>query len=282
MRFTGSRGLLLLVLLLVAALPACASRHQFLRISRDSCGGRLEAAWVWFEPPPDCPPVLLVNMIHFGSHEYFEEVQAELDRAPFVFIEGITGRCADSPTSRRSPDALDQLDRATAELAFELRLVTQRDTLVTRPTYICADWTEDELHQRVSLDRHLAGIARLRETVQCIVDEEAASLRGDYPGLSYEELAAFVRRGPLRRQVAERLTEPPDEEGALILGRNEAVLRRLLVMGQTGLVAICYGADHGPHLARSLQAVGYRRQCQTWHRVFSFDREPHPDVIPVP
>jgi hypothetical protein len=134
----------------------------------------------------------------------------------------------------------------------------------------------------VSLDRHVEGISRLRETVQSIVDHEAAALRCDYPGLSPEELGAFVRRGPLRRQIAERLVEPPDESSGLIRGRNEAVLRRLLVMGETGIVAICYGADHGPHLARSLEAVGYRRQCQTWHRVFGFDREPHPDVIPVP
>jgi hypothetical protein len=280
MRCTGKRSRLLLCLLLVAALPACATRHEFLRITRDSCGGGLEAAWVWFEPPPDCPPVVLVNMIHFGSHEYFEEVQAELDRAAVVFIEGIAGRCADSAPA--SPAALDRLDRATAELAFELRLVTQRETLVTRPEYVCADWTEDELRQQVSVDRHLSGISRLREAVQCIVDEEAARLRGDYPGLSYEDLSAFVRRGPLRRQVAERLIDPPEESAGLILGRNEAVLRRLLVMGDGGIVAICYGADHGPHLARSLEAVGYRRQCQTWHRVFSFDRQPHPDVIPVP
>jgi hypothetical protein len=281
MRSTGSRARLFGLLILVAALPACATRHEFLRITRDSCGGGLEAAWVWFEPPPDCPPVVLVNMIHYGSHEYFEEVQAELDRASFVFIEGITG-CAESAPSQRSSAALDQFERATAELAFELRLVTQRDTLVTRPGYVCADWTEDELLQRVSLDRHIEGVSRLRQTVQCIVDEEAARLRTDYPGLSYEELAAFVRRGPLRRQVAERLTEPPDSSAALILGRNEAVLRRLLTMGRTGIVAICYGADHGPHLARSLEAVGYRRQAQSWHRVFSFDRQPHPDVIPVP
>jgi hypothetical protein len=282
MRCTGSLARLLGLLLLLAGLPACASRHEFLRITRDSCGGGLEAAWVWFDPPPDCPPVLLVNMIHFGSHEYYEEVQAELDRSAFVFIEGIGGLCTDSAAAPPSSDALDRLDRATAELAFELRLVTQRDTLVTRPAYVCADWTEDELLQRVSLDRHLSGISRLREAVQCIVDEEAQRLRVDYPGLSYEDLAAFVRRGPLRRQVAERLIEPPDESAGLILGRNEAVLRRLLVMGDTGIVAICYGADHGPHLARSLEAVGYRRQAQTWHRVFGFDRQPHPDVIPKP
>jgi hypothetical protein len=270
--------------MLSLVLSGCrCTRHEFLRVTDDSCGGRLEVAWVWFEPPADRPPVVLVNMIHLGTHEYFEEVQSELDRAAVVFIEGIRGDCrAESAPSRPSNCPLDQLEQATADLAFELRLVTQRDRLVTRQSYMCADWTEGELLKQVSFDRCMSGIACLRETIQCIVDHEAEILRQTYPELSREELAAFVRRGPLRRQVAERLVQPPEDEPALIRGRNEAVLRKLLTLGETGIVAICYGADHGPHLARSLEALGYRRQCQTWHRVFGFDRAPHPDVIPVP
>jgi hypothetical protein len=277
------RAAFLVGLSLLLIFPGCA-RHEFLRISEDSCGGRLEAAWVWFDPPPGCPPVVLVNMVHFGIHDYFEEVQAELDRASVVLIEGIRkpDRAESAPESGPTPDSIDQLDRATAELAFELRLVTQREALVTRPDYMCVDWTADRLEQRVSLDRYLSGLSRLKETVQLIVDQEAERLRRQYPELSYEDLAAFVRRGPLRRQVAERLIQPPIEDPASIRGRNEEVLKTLLGMAPSGLVAICYGADHGPHLARSLECLGYTRQVVTWHRIFGFDREPHPDLIPVP
>jgi hypothetical protein len=268
-------------LLLLAS--GCA-RHEFLRISQDSCGGRLEAAWVWFDPPEGYPPVLLVNMVHFGEPEYFDEVQAELDRAPVVFIEGIK-MCPPAegmPESHPADAALLQLDRAITDLAFELRLVTQREALASRPDYICVDWTAEELRRQVSLKGSLSGVSRLRETVQCIVDQEADLLRQRYPELSYEELASFVRRGPLRRQVAERLTQAPVEDSKIIRGRNKPVLKCLLEMAPTSLVAICYGADHGPHLARSLEALGYERQAVTWHRIFGFDREPHPDVIPVP
>ena len=240
-------------------------------------------AWVWFDPPPDSPPVVLVNMIHFGTHEYYDEVQAELDRAAVVFIEGIRGTCGvESAATRPAEDALHRIERFTADLAFELRLVTQRDRLIARPAYLCADWTQEEFRKRVSFEPYMPGIACLRETVQRIVDEEAERLRRQYPELSHEELASFVRRGPLRRDVAERLAEAPEEHAALIRGRNEAVLRSVLALRETGVVAICYGADHGPHLARSLEAAGWRRQTTTWHRVFGFDRQPHPDIIPLP
>jgi hypothetical protein len=264
---------------LLVLLGGCA-RHEFLRISQDSCGGRLEAAWVWFDPPQGYPPVLLVNMIHFGTQDYYAEVQAELDRASVVFIEGI--REGESRESRPSADTLSQLDRATADLAFELRLVTQRETLAVRPGYVCVDWTADELRARAPVDKYLSGVSRMRDTVQRIVDHEAEALRSEYPELSHEDLSNFVRRGPLRRQIAERLTQVPIEDPAIIKGRNEPVLRALLGIAPSGLVAICYGADHGPHLARSLEALGYARRATTWHKVFGFDREPHPDVIPQP
>jgi hypothetical protein len=270
------------VLLVLLALASCA-RHEFLRIREDSCEGRLEAAWVWFDAPEELPPVVLVNMIHLGSHEYYAEVQAELDRAALVFIEGI--RCAPdggAGDSRPRSGALARVDQATADLAFELRLTTQREALVPRDTFVCADWTEKQLLERCSIERYSRGVSCLRETVQMIVDHEATELRRRYPELPLEDLAGFVRRGPLRREVAERLTEAPVEDPAVIVGRNETLLRRLLTTGANGVVAICYGADHGPHLARSLETLGYRRHRQTWHRVFGFDQEPHPDVIPVP
>ena len=135
---------------------------------------------------------------------------------------------------------------------------------------------------KCSLRPYRPGVACLRETVQLIVDHEAGILRRQYPELPLEDLASFVRRGPLRREVAQRLAQQPVEDPAVIVGRNETLLRQLLRTGSTGIVAICYGADHGPHLARSLEALGYHRQAVTWHRVFGFDREPHPDVIPVP
>jgi hypothetical protein len=227
------------------------------------------------------PPVLLVNMVHLGAHEYFEEVQQELDRASIVFMEGI--RMPESaPADAPAAAPLARLDRAVADLAFELRLVTQREALVVRPEYHGVDWTASELGSRTSLEGYAGGIARLRETVQRIVDQEARVLRCDYPELNHDDLAAFVRRGPLRRQVAERLVEPPVEHRAIIRGRNEEVLRRLVELGPGGVVAICYGADHGPHFARSLATLGYQRRAVSWHRVFGFDREPHPDVIPVP
>lgn len=279
MRSTG-RPLVLLLLLL--ALPGCCAKHEFLRIREDACEGRLEAAWVWFDPPPECPPVVLVNMIHFGSHEYYSEVQQQLDKASLVFVEGI--RCAsaaENAESRPGNDALESIERSAADLAFELRLTTQREALVARPTFVCVDWTEEELLRRCSLQRS-RGASGLREAVQMIVDQQAGVLRRQYPELPLEDLAGFVRRGPLRREVAEKLVQAPVEDPAVIVGRNETLLRRLLVTGPCGVVAVCYGADHGPHLARSLEALGYRKQCQTWHRVFGFDREPHPDVIPVP
>ena len=80
-----------------------------------------------------------------------------------------------------------------------------------------------------------------------------------------------MRRGPLRRELAERLAQPPEEHAALILGRNEAVLRRLLTMGKSGLVATTGRSRTHPARWRT----SYRRQCQTWHRVFGFDRR-HP------
>jgi hypothetical protein len=285
MRSIADRSALVALSALALALAGCARSHEFLRLSKDSCGGALETAWVWFDPPDGHPPVVLVNMVHFGEHEFFGEVQAELDRASVVFVEGIRPKAGvDSrPDSQPAPDdPLAQLDQATSDLAFELRLVTQRDTLVSRPDYVCVDWTAEELRRQVALGKYVHGISRMRETVQRIVDQEVEVLRHKYPELSYEDLAQFVRRGPLRRQIAERLVQPAMEDRAIIRGRNQEVLRSLIEMAPTGLVAICYGADHGPDLARSLKCLGYECQAVTWHRVFGFDREPHPDVIPVP
>lgn len=272
----------LLVAVAFAAMLGSCARHQFLRVSEDECGGSLEAAWVWLDPPAGCPPILLVNMIHFGTPDYYEEVQCALDRASVVFLEGIRGMDSRFDPASRPADELTQLDRAMTDLAFELRLVTQREALQPRSDYISVDWTAEELKSRVALQGFVRGIPRLRETVQRIVDYEVARLRDKYPGLTDEELAAFVRRGPLRRQVAERLVEPPIEHQSIIKERNAEVLRALRGIPPGGLVAICYGADHGPHLVRGLVRMGYEKRSVSWHRVFGFDREPHPDVMPRP
>jgi hypothetical protein len=277
---TRARAPLAALLVVVTVLAGC-QQHEFLRITEDPCGGRLEAAWVWFDPPPGHPPVLLVNMVHFGTWDYYDEVQRELDRATVVFIEWIRApetRSADAPEY----ESFTQLNRAVEDLAFELRLVPQREALTIRPEYRCVDWTVDRLLEHASLEPYLGGVTNIREIVQRIVDLEVEELRRAYPELKIEDLASFARRGPLRRQVAERLVTAPHEHAAIIRGRNEEVLRGLLGVGPTDVVAICYGADHGPHLARSLDRLGYRRQRPTWHRIFGFDREPHPDVIPLP
>ena len=226
------RGCSVASLSLLLALSGCARVTSSSASRDDSCGGRLEAAWVWFDPPADRPAGLLVNMIHFGSHEYFEEVQAELDRAAVVFIEGIRGRLRRRVGATRVPrnDALDQT--GAGDRGSRVRAPARDPARSSRHAPELRVRGLDRGRAPASKCRSIAtcsGISCLRETVQRIVDQEAEHpAAASIPELSHEELAAFVRRGPLRRAGRGAPAEPPDEDPALIRGRNEAVLRSLL------------------------------------------------------
>lgn len=261
----------------VAVASAGCAGESFVRAEEDDDGGRLELTWVTFAPPAGRPPVLLVNMVHYGAPEFYARVQDALDRSAVVLMEGVRRSPRASPAAEAGEAApLARLEAAYRGAARELDLVLQADALAARPGWRRPDVTEAELGAAPELERYVAGAESFRRALEAETLRLVADLIPRHPGVPAEDLLAFARRGPLRRAAARALAESDaPEDAVVIVRRNEAALRDLLALRDVdGRVALCFGAAHGPHFARRLVQLGWDRAGTERVAAFDYVRRP--------
>ncbi|MCA9319991.1 MAG: hypothetical protein KDB53_04615, partial [Planctomycetes bacterium] len=230
-----------------------------IQLRRQGSVERLEVRWDHYAPPQGLPPVTLVNMVHLGDHRFFEETQQFLDGYELVFMEGVRGE-------HRS-----QISAAYNDLATHLRMSTQSEVMKRRPHFRFHDVESSEMSSAI-----FGAFVRLRRGVSMLqrqIAEQAEDYARDYPDLGPEERQRAAARGPIRRELAESLSDVDYDDPDLIGGRNEMVLSaveaELAKSGGHETIAICYGASHATGLAARLETWGYQLTSFEWRPVFS-------------
>ena len=259
----------------LAATSGCAG-PSFLHVVETGEEGRLEAEWIAYDPPEGRPAVLLLNMVHFGSPEFYAAAQRELDRAGVVLMEGVRRSPHRTPAPTSAPVRESELDAYYAGAATELRLVTQARSLVPGPHWRNADLTEVEVRKSPLFESYREGADRLRDALADAVAEEVAALRLRSPDTPDETLETYVREGPLRAFTARALAgADADEDEILIVARNEAALRALAESPPSaGPALLCFGAGHAEHFDRRLRQLGFERKEVRRVPVFRFPLRP--------
>ncbi|HYC76745.1 MAG TPA: hypothetical protein VEI02_03860 [Planctomycetota bacterium] len=273
---TPSKLLRRLALAVVAAACLGCGGPRHLRVVEDDGEGRLEADWIELAPPRGRPPVLLMNMVHFGAPEFYAAAQFALDRSALVLMEGVrrSPKLAAGAAPAEAP--MTRLERAFHGAAEELELTTQARALAPKPNWRGSDLTEGEITELGGpLHAYVDDAERFREALRDLALREAERLAPTLPELTPEERLSYVRRGPLRRAAAFAIVDAEVDDDVLIGRRNEAALRALDALHDVeGRVAICYGAAHGPAFERALIARGYDRAASHRMIVYAWTRRP--------
>ncbi len=245
----------------LAATPGCAG-PSFLHVVEGEDEGKLEAEWILYDPPAGRPDVVLLNMVHFGSPEFYALAQRELDRAGVVLMEGVRRSPKAGPPTSTAPVRASEHAAHYAGAASELRLATQARSLVPGPHWRSTDLTEAEVRKSPMFESFRDGADRFRDVLADAVAEEVESLRRRRPGTPDPLLEAYVREGPLRAFAARALAGAEVEEDEIVIvARNEAALRALQETPPfVGSALLCFGAAHAEHFDRRLRQLGFERR----------------------
>lgn len=241
---------------------ACGGPSPLVRMTKHNT---LEVAWIELAPPPGRPPVLLMNMVHVAAPGFFEEVQARLDVAATVLMEGIVRSTPPESKPQRRIGG-DLFDVATA-----LRLVHQVDVLNSRDHWLEADMNEAEFREMAIGEPPGSGPS-LRD-FQKGVNFEVFRLRRRHPELDAATAEERVRTGAARLRFARLIMDSSHRRRhrpIIIQVRNRIALRALDALSDAGNVALCWGFAHGHDYLKLLRRRGYRVARKTWHTVFDY------------
>jgi hypothetical protein len=269
---TVRRPTAVVLAVLACGLASCADRSHLVA-EEGAAEGRLAAEWIAFAPPTGRPPVLLMNMVHFGAPEFYARASERVDAAAFAIMEGVKRpRAADVDAARVPAGPLARLEAAYGGAAAALGLTTQSAAMRPGPHWRSPDVAESEAAKSPLLEEFVVGAEAFRRAMEAGVAEERARIRAAYPELATAEVDAFAREGELRRAAALSIARAEvDEDEVLIVRRNEAALRELLSLGDVRReVVLCYGAAHGPHFARRLRQMGWTPVASEFVTVFPF------------
>jgi hypothetical protein len=235
------------------------------------------------------PQVWLIGVCHMGTLEYFRAVQQRLDAQTVVLFEGADVdeiQCG-LVASVDDPGPRQRLSEVLG-LTWQLQGIDYR-----RPHFINSDLPWDEVEQQVSALIAAHSGARARK----ILEDALARIQGS-PG-AHEMLKPllagppettrllFVEGLPRHELDGSATNELPELKALseiIITKRNAVVMRdlraqlALLKHGQS--VAIFYGANHMPELARRLRdELHYTAGPERWDTAFTAD--PAKSTIPL-
>ena len=241
--------------------PPRPTGHRYGRALR--VDGRLVESAMWTLTHPDTGrTVTLVGAMHIGDAEYFRNVSGELARlsenGAEIHVEGINHDRA-GPMTEWERARLAEADRwANAETSGAavalLRLESQGAKLRLPEGARNIDFSDLDLLRRVGWDNYRRLLSPEPETrpMPGIGPVVRAAIRFQLRHSGW--LAGIERMGRRSRRV-----------NHVVIGeRNQVAFAGAVDALTRGDVALVWGSDHLPGLARLFAGVGYRLRAEHW------------------
>jgi hypothetical protein len=222
----------------------------------------VRSAAITLRSPAAAMRIVLVPMVHLGTPDYYRAVTALLADCDLIVAEGISGKSA----TVRALTLAYRLPARRRDLGLTVQDIDYAS--LGRPV-VCPDMTARQFGEgwrSVPLLHRLA--------VLCVLPPVALSLalagtrRTFTRYLAADDLPTFTD-ARLRQALPQITKVILDDRDSLLVDFLESVLRSR--REEDIAVAVVYGADHMPAVARELfQRHGYRPRAAKWLTVFDF------------
>ncbi|MBI2076046.1 MAG: hypothetical protein HYT72_02235 [Candidatus Aenigmarchaeota archaeon] len=215
--------------------------------------------------------IVVAGMVHVGLPSYYSRIQAEIDKLPAGFFEGIRpplDEAAVLPEKRPYIRSLDKLPDIYRTFARYLRMTDQKDSL-TYNGWKNADMTATEFINMAPqrLLRRLQRLERIRDF------EEAHKKHPEELSRFMKGMALFVYRFPFISNALSYAILGPMNHKLVVTERNRRLFHTMETEAFDVPVGVTYGAGHLPGIDRYLRGEGFSRDGDFWVPAWEVDED---------